>query len=151
MRSALCTTCGKPATHLYATWLVEDNVIHSVNGRHHWSPSCDECDDPELVEPIPGAFRITAPLMMWPRFDPTITTDDPPRMNHVAIDDLADAVAEGTYQDSARLREVMAEALRSYAAAKSGMHMADARPLTYEGVLFSVLCDAMKLWHGESL
>jgi hypothetical protein len=60
-----CTTCGAPATHLYASWDVRDGTISSLNGVGRWSPSCNSCDDPELTEPMEGQFRITAPLRMW--------------------------------------------------------------------------------------
>lgn len=62
-----CTTCGKLATHLYAVWhAVEPGYITSINGRGRWSPACPECDEPELIEPEPGVFRITGPIEMWP-------------------------------------------------------------------------------------
>lgn len=60
-----CTTCGEPATHLYAVYDVTTRRISSVNGLDRWSPSCDDCDDPEIEQPEQWTFRITGPLRMW--------------------------------------------------------------------------------------
>lgn len=61
-----CTTCGEPATHLYATFNVADGTIGSINGRGRWSPSCDSCDEPDLVEVDTDVFRIEGAIEMWP-------------------------------------------------------------------------------------
>ncbi len=61
-----CTTCGAPATHLYATYDVETKTIHSINGIGKWSPACAACDEPELVEPMTDVFRLQGPIEMWP-------------------------------------------------------------------------------------
>jgi hypothetical protein len=60
-----CTTCGKLATHVYAVYHVANGDISSINGLGMWSPACPDCDEPELIEPEPGVFRITGPLELW--------------------------------------------------------------------------------------
>lgn len=61
-----CSTCGGdvPATHLFATFEPATGQISSMLGPGRWSPSCDDCDDPSLAEPMEGVFRIEAPLEM---------------------------------------------------------------------------------------
>jgi hypothetical protein len=66
METVKCFCCGEPATHLYAVWNIRDKDIASGNGLNTWGPSCDGCDDPELIEPVEGSWRITGPIEMWP-------------------------------------------------------------------------------------
>lgn len=57
-----CGTCGKIATHVYATMDRHSGRIHSMRGPGVWTASCDDCDDPDIKNPMPDQYRVSGPL-----------------------------------------------------------------------------------------
>lgn len=84
-----CTTCGEPATHLWAALDPKTFQVSSINGLGHLSPSCDGCGgDADAEEWI--TIRVPLATVSFPEDDDDgglLGTDTRDREGREDVDD----------------------------------------------------------------